>query len=182
VLAGQAVLIQKAPFDGADGLDQVDVSGTVTIPPGLQHGITDYKLCVILDAEKNIAKETNPANNAAISKGTLTVQGALGGCFEDAADKAGANNDSPAKALPLPAPSTATLGSCGNDDWWKVAIEKGDSLVVTLQITPGLWTTNVPADLDIELYAPDGKTLLDVVKVSGMTKKASALTVAAAGD
>jgi subtilase family serine protease len=182
VAAGTAVLIKKVPFDGAEPGEQLDVADSVQIPVGLQNGVSDYKLCVVLDAEKNIAKEKNPGNNAALSADALVVTGAKGGCFEDAADKGGANNDSATKAVALPETATASFGSCGNDDWWLVPAQKGDTLVATLTATPALWTTPVPSELDLEIYAPDGKTLLDTNKIPGTPKKATALTLPQTGN
>lgn len=182
VQTGQAVLVKKVPFNGLDPFDQVEIADVLPIPLGLNHALSQYQLCVILDAEKAIAKETNPNNNSALSKDFLQVVGAQGGCFEDAADQGTVSNNSAQKAVPLALDSTATLGSCGNEDWWTVPVPKGHSLVVTMTSTPDLWTTDVPGDLDIDIYAPDGKTLLESVKQPGTLKKASALTVAVAGD
>ncbi len=179
--SGDAILVKKAPLAGVDPMDQTSVAEIVTIPLGLPHGITDYKMCVILDAEKNIPKETNPNNNTALAVDTLTVNGAQGGCFEDAGDLANNHNDLQTQALPLPTDAT-NLGSCGNDDWWKVSVVKGDSLTVTLTVTPDLWVASVPNDLDLALVGPDGTTVLDASKLPGSPKKASALTVTATGD
>ncbi len=182
VLSGQAVLIKKVAFNGLNPFEQVEVSDLVPIPLGLDHTLSQYQLCVILDGEKAIAKEKNSGNNAAVSVGKLTVTGAKGGCFEDATDLQGANNDTSAKAVILPPESTQSVGSCGNEDWWKISVPQGNSLVVTMTSTPDLWTSDVPGDLDIDLLAPDGKTLLDTVKQPGSVKKAAALTVTATGD
>ncbi len=182
VAQGLNILIAETLDSGADALSAVDVVQDITMPIGLDHTITSWYVCVILDAKVANTKETNKGNNAAASATPITVSGAKGGCFEDDADVAGVNNNTLQNAAPLPASATAVLGSCGNDDWWKVTVPKGNSLLVNLVATPLVSTVVVPSDLDIEIWAPDGKTLIDGQKLTSAAKKASALTVTTGGD
>ncbi|MBI5609359.1 MAG: hypothetical protein HY902_10825 [Deltaproteobacteria bacterium] len=182
VAQGLNILISENLDSGADALSAVDVVQDITMPVGLDHTITSWYICVILDAKVANTKETNKGNNAAASSLPIAVTGAKGGCFEDDADLAGGGNNSLATAAPLPANATAVLGSCGNDDWWKVTVPKGNSLLVNLISTPLISTVVVPADLDLEIWAPDGKTLIDGQKLTSAAKKASALTVTTGGD
>lgn len=176
VTTGANILIKELVNSGVDALSESDLTDSIVIPLGLDHGVTAYKLCVILDAKNANSKETNKNNNAAASAQTLTVQGAKGGCFEDSADEAGSNNNTLASAVPLSNPATF-LGSCGNDDWWTIEVPKGHSLFVTMQATALLSPVPIPADLDVEIWAPDGKTVLDGQKLTSAVKKAAALTV-----
>lgn len=179
VNTGSNILLKELVNSGVDALSDSDQVDTVVIPVGLDHGVTSYKLCVILDAKNANTKETNKNNNAAASTQSLIVQGAKGGCFEDSADVAG-GNDTIQTAVPLPNAATF-LGSCGNEDWWTVDVPKGHSLFVTLQATPLLSPVPIPADLDIEIWAPDGKTVLDGQKLTSAVKKSAALTVQSGG-
>lgn len=180
VNSGANILLKDVINSGVDALSEVDLVDELVIPLGLDHGLSSYKLCVILDAKNANTKETNKNNNAAASAQTLTVNGAKGGCFEDAADKNGASNNTLASAAPLPEAATY-LGSCGNEDWWSIDVPKGHSLLASLQATALLSPTPIPADLDLEIWAPDGKTVLDGQKLTSAIKKAAALTVAAGG-
>lgn len=180
VNSGANILLKDVINSGVDALAEVDLVDEIVIPLGLDHSVSSYQLCVILDAKNANTKETNKNNNAAASAQTLTVLGAKGGCFEDAADSSGGGNNSLASAAPLPEAAT-NLGSCGNEDWWSINVPKGHSLFATLQATPLLSPTPIPADLDLEIWAPDGKTILDGQKLTSAIKKASALTVATAG-
>lgn len=182
VALGKATLLKKSAFNGIDGLDVLQISEVVAIPTGLDHKLSDYYVCVILDAENNIAKDSNKGNNAAASATTVKITDAKGGCFEDKFDLKPADNNSALTAAVLPIDAQAQYGSCGNEDWYKITVQKGYSLQVTLSETELLWTTPIVADLDLDLLAPDGVTLLDTQKAQSPVKKASALTVAAAGD
>lgn len=86
VALGKATLLKKSAFNGIDGLDVLQISEVVAIPTGLDHKLSDYYVCVILDAENNIAKDSNKGNNAAASATTVKITDAKGGCFEDKFD------------------------------------------------------------------------------------------------
>src|SRR5690606_33885583 len=43
------------------------------------------------------------------------------------------------------------LGSCGNEDWWRVQVPAGHSLVVDMAISPILSIQPVSSDLDLVL-------------------------------
>ncbi len=181
VASGQAILLNKVVSGGVEGLDVLQVADVVTIPAGLDHSVSAYTLCVILDGDNQLDKDKNKANNAAGSLSKVTVLNPKGGCYEDPYDLAPASNDSPATAVPAPTDPTQLLGSCGNEDWYSIDVPQGWTLIATLAVTAPLWTTPVPADLDVDLYAPDGTTLLDSEKILSMNKTASALTVPTAG-
>ncbi len=178
---GLNILISETVDPGADALSAVDVVQEITMPIGLDHTITSWYVCVILDAKVANTKESNKGNNAASSATPVTVNGAKGGCFEDDADLLNNNNNTLASAVSLPVSATVSLGSCGNDDWWTVSVPKGNSLLVSLLTTPLISTVTIPSDLDLEILAPDGKTLIDGQKLTSVAKKASALTVAVGG-
>ncbi len=181
VTSGQAILLKKVVSGGVEGLDLAQVADVVTIPAGLDHSVSDYTFCVILDGDNQLDKDKNKGNNAAGSLSKVTVLNPKGGCYEDAYDVAPATNNAPTSAATAPTDPTLLLGSCGNEDWYTIDVPQGYTLIATLDVTAPLWTTPVPADLDIDLYAPDGKTILDSQKILSMNKKASALTVPAAG-
>ena len=181
VSSGQAILLKKVVFGGVDGLDTVQLSDVVTVPASLDHSVSAYTLCIVLDGDNVLDKDTNKGNNAAGSVGKVTVLNPQGGCYEDPYDQAPATNNTQATAVPVPADPTQLLGSCGDEDWYTTPVAQGSTLIVTMDVTAPLWTTPVPADLDIDLIAPDGKTVVDSQKILSMTKKATALAVPAAG-
>ncbi|MSQ82961.1 MAG: hypothetical protein EXR77_08600 [Myxococcales bacterium] len=180
VNTGGNVVVKEVVSGGVDALSEGDVVEVVTLPLGLDHLIDKYYLCVMLDVKKANTKEQNPLNNNGVSATQLTVTGAKGGCFEDKLDDAPGNNSQPT-AVALALNETHNLGSCGNDDWYKVNVPKGHSVFATLAATPLFATTPIPADLDLLIYAPDGKTVVDAQKLQSAVKKASALTVQTGG-
>ena len=181
VTSGQAILLKKVISSGVEGLDVAQVSDVVTVPASLDHNISQYTLCIVLDGDNVLDKDKNKGNNAAGSVSKVTVLNPQGGCYEDPADQSPADNNTPQKAVAPPSDPTTLLGSCGNEDWYKIDVQQGWSLIVSMDVTASLWTTPVPANLDIDLYAPDQTTVLDTQKILSMNKKASALTVAQAG-
>ncbi len=181
VNTGGNVLIKEVISGGIDALSDQDISDVVTLPLGLDHNIDKYYVCVMLDAKGANAKETNKNNNNAASVGQITISGAKGGCFEDKLDEAPANNNTQAAAAPISAGAAQGFGSCGDEDWFKIDVPKGNSLFATLVATPLYATTPIPADLDILIYGPDGKTVLDAQKLQSAVKKSAALTVPVGG-
>lgn len=175
-----AVVIKEVVSGGVDPLSDSDVTDVVTLPLGLDHLIDKYYVCVMLDVKKANTKEQNPANNNALSAAMLAVSGGKGGCFEDKFDDAAGNNTFD-KAAPIALNQAVSLGSCGNEDWFKVDVPKGNSVFATLTATPLYSTSPIPADLDITVFGPDGKTPLDAQKLQSAVKKASVLTVQTAG-
>ena len=129
------------------------MADTVQVPLGLQNGISDYQFCVILDAEKNIAKEKNPGNNAAISADKLVVSGAKGGCFEDAADKGGANKVGP---------------NLWNIVDRKKASHEGFSYSSGLQAKGGDWTYE---DINHMIFKPQGYVRGTKMAFAGLVKE-----------
>ncbi len=178
--AGYTV-VKEVVSGGVDALSETDVVQVVTLPLGLDHNISKYFVCVMLDVKKANTKEQNPLNNNGVSASDLTVTGAKGGCFEDKLDDAPGNNTFD-KASSLALNDTHSLGSCGNEDWYKVDVPKGHSIFATLVATPLFSTTPVPADLDLLIYQPDGKTPMDAQKLQSAVKKGSVLTVQTPGS
>ncbi|MSP91206.1 MAG: PKD domain-containing protein [Myxococcales bacterium] len=182
--AGNAFLVHEAAFPGIDGGDVVFRTDVVTAPVGLDHTLTKFQVCVLVDPTGQQPKEKKPTNNIVATVKKLAVVGTKGGCFEDAYDDPAQNkdNDTAALAVPLPADPSLQFGSCGDEDWWKITVPKGFSLFMTLTSTPPLWTLPVPADLDLDLLGPDGKTVIDSNKLIAPVKQAAALTVTQSGE
>lgn len=181
VASGKSPLLGKVSFSGVDGLESTQVNAMVPVPVGLDHSVSDWYVCVFADGDGALTKDTNKTNNISVSAVPVKVLDPKGGCFEDAADTAGKSNDTLAAAAEVQPGVTQGLGACGNEDWWKVQVPLGHSLLVTLTAQEILWTTPVPALLDLDLVAPDGKTLADSLKYMAPVKKATALSVAQAG-
>ncbi|MCB9738849.1 MAG: hypothetical protein H6747_06245 [Deltaproteobacteria bacterium] len=176
---GKNIVVKKVIDAGVEGLDQAQRVETIVIPKGLDHLLSKFYLGVFLDAE-NAEKTDNKANNGASSAVQLEVNNTAGGCYDDAYDKAPATNNTSDKATVLEPGTYDKLGSCANEDWYAVELNKGDSLVVKLFAEEILWTSPIPGDLDLEISDPNG-VLLDAQKSLGLAKQAVALTVKSAG-
>jgi PKD repeat protein len=144
----------------------------VLIPLALEHGIAGYWVGVIADRTQTQKSDKNPTNNLAKAPGKLTVTGALGGCFEDAFE----DNDSYLGAAPLGAGTTPALGLCGDEDWYAIDVEAGQSLVMTLDAQAIQSLNPVPWDVDLELLTED-LVKLDTSTTAGGWDEVQAYTV-----
>ncbi len=119
----------------------------VVVPLALPNTLDTFWVGVVADLDNNQPSDTNKNNNVAVATQTLTVQGAMGGCFEDDVEP----NNTASAAQVLEPGLHEGMGSCGNDDWWRVQVPAGHSLVVDMAISPILSIQPVPSDIDLVL-------------------------------
>jgi len=147
-------------------------SHSVAIPKLLDHAVGKWHLAVIVDSGGAV-DETDELNNVGVVAATIAVSGAVGGCFDDAHEKAG--NDTAGKATVLKAGAHKALSSCGDDDWYGVQLKAGQRLDVSVAAAPIDVLPKAPGSgLALSIHDPAGKPV-----VSG-TQSASALTATVA--
>lgn len=135
----------------------------VVIPSGLDHTVAAWHVGVLADLDGFLSADINPQNNARLAADTLTVSGALGGCFEDLLEP----NDNLASARVVTAGTTRALGACGNADWFLVDVPAGRSLFVTATSRAIVSVPPTPAELVVELFAPEAVNTIYARSVAG---------------
>lgn len=123
----------------------------VVVPIALPHDVSTYYLAVVADPNKDLQLDNKKNNNISLAAGVLTVTDAMGGCFEDSHEA----NNTFGSAVTLEAGVVGDLGSCGDEDWYKISVPAEHSLVVTATVSAILGLDPVPADLDVELIGTD---------------------------
>ena len=176
IQAKKDYVIGKFTIDPVSPSELVERVEKVPVPIGLPHDVGQYYVGVIGDALNNLTVDTNKANQILVSDQPLTVLGPQGGCFEDSLEP---NNDA-TTATPLPPGPTVQLGLCGGEDWFKVDVVQGQSLMVGIQVTSPLYLEARPFDLALDIVGPDGKTL-DTANHGGAQDQAAAFAVATGG-
>lgn len=136
------------PFLNGGTVLQVDE--LVPIPLDVDHRVATWRLGVHVDADDEVIGEPDEENNWALAPGELVVTGGEGGCFEDGSEP----NDSLEQAAQVQRGRTERLGRCGNDDWFGVLVQAGESLQARIEFD------HARGDLDLELLRADG-TVLD---------------------
>lgn len=128
------------------------VEGGVMLPPDLADGV--YALLVRAD-EGDVVDEESEDDNIGLS--TMQVD-AAGACTPDAFEPNASPYEAGAapRAAPIAAGTHPGLYACrGDDDWYAIALEPGQRLTATATFMNGA------GDLELELYGPDGVTLVD---------------------
>ena len=163
-----APVVSTVPAAGS--IERVD---KVNIPISLDHTVNTYYIGVVGDVNNNQASDNNKSNNAAIGLTPLTVLEPQGGCFEDSYEP----NNSHDSAKELVHGVYEGLGSCGNDDWYRVAVPAGHSLVVNMDVDAILSLEPVPDDLELGLY-DDNHVQLDLSTNSSSHEEVHIFSVA----
>ena len=126
-----------------------------TLPLALHHTIGSYYVGVISDCDNALSNDTQKNNNIAMSTSTLTVIQPQGGCFEDDLEPNGTQE----LATEIGAGLTEGLGSCNDDDWYKIKVPVSNTLVVDITSTETLDLKPKAFDLDLELRDPTGAVI-----------------------
>ena len=175
------VLSPNTTFDATDR-----VLKTITVPSLAMGGMQTFSEAVTLPsdtgnsrvylgvaADPNADQVNDPVrtNNAAFEPNGITISGGSG-CNEDMYEP----NDTRETAARL-TPGTYTLGRCGNDDWFLIAVPTAGAIRATMNIQG----TPTP-DLDLYLYAPGGTTTVDTSTGIGAIEEVEVLSTPAGGD
>lgn len=161
---GTDVTIHESVIPSINPGDYVDFVEKVVVPVELEHSVGTYTLAVVADPEGSQTSDSNKSNNISIAPVQLTVLDPQGGCFEDVHE----SNNTMGTAAVLEPGAHVSLGSCGDDDWYRVHVPQGQSLFVDAVIAPILSIEPVPSDLDLSLHTPDGAFIDTSTKVGGL--------------
>lgn len=140
-------VVSSVPAAGAEP-QVVDVP----IPLSLVHDVSTYTVGVILDIDKSLGSDQSASNNIGKAATPLTVEGAQGGCFEDDLE----SNNTLGTAADLSPGLHEGLGSCGDEDWYRVHVPVGHSLLVGMDSAPILSFEPVSSSLSLSLVDADG--------------------------
>lgn len=163
-------------------VNSVPAAGTVTrvedvvIPLALDHTITQYYVGAIADIDGALGNDTNKSNNTTLGS-EIEVTGAMGGCFEDVSEP----NNTLSGAADISEGVLTGLGSCGNDDWWKISVPAGYSLLVNMDVSEVLGLDPVPSDLNLQLVGAD-TVVVDESTNAGNAEDVHVFVVAETGD
>jgi hypothetical protein len=174
---GQDLIIHEAFVANVPAKGTVSRVEDVEIPIALEHTITNYYVGIVADPDKNLQLDKSKNNNILVADAALTVEGAQGGCFEDDYE----SNNTFGSASSLEPGFHADLGSCGNEDWYKVTVPAEHSLIVKASIAPILGVNAVGSDLDIELL-DSGVKVVDSSDNVGDTEEVYKFNVAQEED
>lgn len=139
----------------------------VPIPLDVDSRVPVWYIGVLVDPDDEVPGEPDEGNNVALAPGSLTITGGQGGCQEDLSEP----NDTFEDAAQISVGLNEGLGRCGNDDWFGIEVQQGESLSVTLT------QDAARGNLDLELYAADGMTLLDASATLADTEHVAAVLV-----
>ena len=154
VAAGTQLVVARLPVGGVGPGQSLDFVNKITVPASLPHDLSTFHVAAIVDDTNAVKSELSETNNSVVSPDLLTVSGTEGGCYEDDLEP----DDSQATAQALEPGTHEGLGSCGNDDWYSVAVPKGSTLTVEVFATAPLAVSPKPLDLDLELKNATGAT------------------------
>ncbi|MDY0061759.1 MAG: CARDB domain-containing protein [Myxococcota bacterium] len=157
----------RIPTSYLDGGGTLLVDELLPIPVDIDGRVESWTIGVRVDPDDELIGEPDEANNVLAAEGSLRITGGQLGCQEDAFEP----NDRARVAAQIGVGLHEGLGRCGNDDWYGLLVPAGESLFATLTSAP------LQGDLDLELYAPDGLTLLDQSDSGAATETVSTLLV-----
>ncbi|MFN3200624.1 MAG: CARDB domain-containing protein [Bradymonadia bacterium] len=145
------VLDQFSVPDLAPGM-AVPLERQVIIPVDVDQNVVQWRLGVVLDPDDRVVNEGSEANNVLFAPRVLTVDGATGGCAEDAENEP---NDRPENAALIAPGDYEGLGACDDADWFVVDVPAGGVLAVNLEwdAAEGLATLDL-ADTEGEIVQP----------------------------
>lgn len=150
----------------------------VVIPVGLDHAVTVWHVGVLADVDGFLSSDRNLSNNLEFSASPLTVEGATGGCFEDAREE----DDARAAARVIVEGRLEGLGSCGDSDWFLVDAPAGASLVIDVSARPIVSVPETPSALAVEVYdVSSGSEALRARATLGPDYRAAVYGLASAG-
>ncbi|MCB9728631.1 MAG: hypothetical protein H6744_20810 [Deltaproteobacteria bacterium] len=175
--SGAAVEIHSVVVPGLAAGESVARVEKVVVPKGLEHTISNWYVAVIADPDASQGSDKDKANNIAVSTEMLTVIDPKGGCFEDGREP----DNTLSAAKPGSAGKILGAGSCGNEDWTRVSVPAGASLLATLTIRPLLSIEPISSNIDLDVTTEAG-ALVDQSHRSGDIEQVSVYNVPKAAN
>jgi phage baseplate assembly protein gpV len=172
IKAGVATEIYSVVVPGVGAGESLVRVEKVIVPKALEHSVSDWFVAVFADPDASQGSDKNKANNVAIAPGKLTVLNPQGGCFEDGREP----DNTLSAGKPVEAGLVEGAGSCGSEDWYRVAVPAGASLIATMTVRPILSVQPLSSNLDLDLTTATG-TLLDTSRRSGDLEQVSIYNV-----
>jgi PKD repeat protein len=127
-LSGDVQVLDLAESDSLEPAGSRALIRSVRIPEDLDQQVPEWFVGVVLDPANRLTGERAEDNNQAAGP-PLVVEGAMGGCAEDAPNEP---NDVAAQAVALAPGLTEGLGICDDADWFTIAVPAGQVLDVAL--------------------------------------------------
>ncbi len=124
-----SVVVDRFDVESLDGGETRPIEREVTVPVDLDQQVGAWFVGVLLDPEDRLSGELDEANNVAFADGSLVVEGAMGGCAEDAQFE---DNDVAARASAVAAGEYSGLGLCDDADWFRIDVPAGQVLEASI--------------------------------------------------
>jgi len=176
VANGTDVVVYEAVVNSVPAAGTVVRVEDVVVPVALDHTISQYWVGAIADVEGALGNDTNKSNNVTVGS-QIEVTGAQGGCFEDASEP----NNTLGTAADLGAGVVTDLGSCSNEDWWRIQVPAGYSLLVNMTTAPVLGLEEVPDNIQLQLLDADA-LVIDESTNTGNSEDVQVFVVPEDGD
>lgn len=175
IAAGKVVVVDRLTVAGLQPDEVATKIRDVVVPTGLDHAVTTYSVAVLADLDGFLGADTDVSNNLRVSEKPLHVNGATGGCFEDAHEPDDARID----ATEVGDGALTDLGSCGDADWFEAWVPAGSSLLVDVDARPITAFPPVSSSLAVTLFDPNGLAIQEAT--FGPHYEVRAFAVPAAG-
>ena len=114
------VVLGVGSIENLDGGSRQMVELNADVPMALDQNVPQWYVGIVADPARRLTSEEvdDRANNSLFSDDTLEVSGATGGCTEDNFEP----NDASAVSRDVPLGEAVELGSCGDEDWFRVEV------------------------------------------------------------
>ena len=115
-------------IESLEGGESREIGFSFTVPTALDQAVPEWFVAARLDPQRLLSGELNEENNTVFSADRLVVNGAVGGCGEDAFE----DNDTADRAISLDLGEYQNLGACDTADWFSVDQPIGQTLEVSV--------------------------------------------------
>ncbi|MBR59024.1 MAG: hypothetical protein CMH54_13530 [Myxococcales bacterium] len=162
VNSGSDLVVHSLAIADLSGGETKELTEEFVVPLALPNGQTTYHVGIIINPNNSAGQDTFSTDNVAVASGTVEVTGAQGGCFADANEP---NETTCFSESCDPLAEQATLLGTdpvegylcsGDHDWYAIDLGHKDTLQVTLISEPILSLDEIPSNLGIKIYRPDG--------------------------
>ena len=126
-------IIQRIMIPNLAGGDAQAIEQAFVVPMALDQQVGSWRVGLMADPDNQLVGEASEANNFAIARDPVQVDGATGGCNEDEENE---DNDIPQGARRLGGQLYEGLGMCDGADWFSVRVPAGRLFEVALRWNP----------------------------------------------